>query len=100
MKNKKGLLSGIPFYLLFRRLSLFYVENLLTAVESANLAYAVRCDHLGASGIGALNKSGHSELGIVGSSLISACFRHFLLRYCHIETSSRYALIRTPPIYN
>ena len=75
------------------QLSLFNVENLLAIVEATNLAYAVGLEHLGASGVGALNKSGHSELGIVASSLISARFRHFSLRYCHIETSSRHALM-------
>ena len=56
------------------QLSLFYVENLLAVVEAANLAYAMGLEHLGASGVGALNKSGHCELGVVASSLISACF--------------------------
>ena len=79
-----------PFLLLLVcQLSLFYVENLLAVVEAANLAYAVGLEHLGASGVGALNKSGHSELGVVASSLISARFRHFSLRYCHCKTSSR-----------
>ena len=80
------------------QLSLFYVENLLAVVEAANLAYAVGLNHLGASGVGALNKSGHSELGVVASSLISACFGHFSLRYCHCETSSRSQLLLRPII--
>ena len=80
------------------QLSLFNVENLLAIVEAANLAYAVGLEHLGASGVGALNKTGHWELGIVGSSLISARFGHFSLRYCHIKTSSRSQLLPRPII--
>jgi hypothetical protein len=88
-KNKKESRGNSFLFLLLCQLSLFYVENLLAVVVAANLAYAVGLEHLGASGVGALNKSGHSELGVVASSLISACFRHFSLRYCHCETSSR-----------
>ena len=73
------------------KLCLFNVENLLAVVEAANLAYAVGLEHLTACGVGALYESGHSELGVVASSLISACCGHFLLRYCHIKTSSRNA---------
>ena len=69
--------------------SFLNVKNLLAIVETANLAYTVGLEHFGASGVGALNKTGHYELGIVASSLISACFGHFSLRYCHVETSSR-----------
>jgi hypothetical protein len=89
-KNKKeSPTEDSLLFLLLCQLSLFNVENLLAVVETANLAYAMGLEHFGASGVGALNKSGHCELGVVASSLISACFRHFSLRYCHIETSSR-----------
>ena len=73
------------------KLSLFYVENLLAVVVAAYLAYAVRLKHLAAGGVGALYESGHSELGIIASSLVSASRGHFFLRYCHIKTSSRTA---------
>ena len=73
------------------KLSLFYVENLLAVVVAAYLAYAVGLEHLTACGVGALYESGHGELGIVASSLVSASRGHFFLRYCHIKTSSRTA---------
>ena len=85
LKNKKELLFRVLFYTFTVKLSLFYVEDLLAVVGAANLAYAVGLKHLTACGVGALYKSGHGELGVVGSSLVSACCGHFLLRYCHIE---------------
>ncbi len=91
LKNKKEPYTSS--FLFFCKLSLFYVENLLAVVVAANLAYAVRLKHLTACGVGALYKSGHCELGVVGSSLISACCGHFLLRYCHIEPPSRSTLL-------
>ena len=72
-KNKKEPHRDPLLFLTLCQLSLFYVENLLAVVEAANLAYAVGLEHLVASGVRALYKSGHSELGIVASSLISAC---------------------------
>ena len=93
IKNKKELLFRVLFYTFTVKLSLFYVEDLLAVVVAANLAYAVGLKHLTACGVGALYKSGHGELGVVGSSLISARCGHFLLRYCHIEPPSRSTLM-------
>ena len=97
-EKQKDTPKDVFLFLLLCQLSLFNVENLLAIVEAANLAYAVGLEHLGASGVRALYKSGHCELGIVASSLISARFGHFSLRYCHIKTSSRSQLLPRPII--
>ena len=62
-------------------------DYLLAAVETASLANTMCQYHFIAFGIGALYHTGHSELGVVGSSLVSACLRSFSLRYCHDYTS-------------
>jgi hypothetical protein len=64
------------------------VKNLLAVVETANLAHAVGLNHLVALGIGALNETAGLQLGVVGSSGISASLGNFTLWYCHIDTSS------------
>ena len=93
IKQKKSPRIENSFFIsLVCRLRLFNVENLLAVVVAANLTYAVGLEHLAACGVGALYKSGHSKLRVIGSSLISACAGHFLLRYCHLETSSRITL--------
>jgi hypothetical protein len=63
-------------------------DYLLAAVETASLANTMCQYHFIAFGIGALYHTGHSELGVVGSSLVSACLGYLSLRYCHNYTSS------------
>ena len=72
-------------------LSLFDFDYFLAVICSAVLANAM-CENI-LMALGALNESGSGELGVVGSSLISACAGHFLLRYCHIEPPSRSTLM-------
>jgi hypothetical protein len=80
---------GILFLLVNLKAQLsLNVKNLLAVVETANLAHAVGLNHLVALGIGALNETAGLQLGVVGSSGISASLGNFTLWYCHIDTSS------------
>mgnify|MGYP006353455153 CR=1 FL=1 len=73
---------------------LFYVENLFAVVKAANLAYAVVLYEFITCRVGALCHTGHRELAIVGTSLVSAGFRYFFLWYCHVYTSSLRTFVR------
>ena len=64
------------------------VQNLFAVIKAANLADAMVLYERVASRVGTLVHAGHSELAVVGASLVSAGFRYFLLRYCHVYTSS------------
>jgi hypothetical protein len=59
------------------------VKNLLAVVEAANLAHTVGLDHLVALGVGALHETAGLQLGVVGTSGISASLGNFTLWYCH-----------------
>jgi hypothetical protein len=59
----------------------FLLYDFLAVVRTAVLANAVSQHILLA--LRAYNDAGQAELGIVGTSLVSASRRHFLLRYCH-----------------
>ena len=68
--------------------SILNVKNLLAVVEAAHLADAMSLDHLVALGVGALHETAGLQLGVVGTSGISASLGNFTLWYCHIDTSS------------
>jgi hypothetical protein len=94
-QNKKGLPRPIghaeSFFCcidLDLKKSSLNVKNLLAVVEAAHLAYAVGLNHLVALGVGALHETAGLQLGVVGSSGISASLGNFTLWYCHIDTSS------------
>ena len=61
------------------------LDDLYAVIEAASCTYTVSAGILAA--MGALYKSGSSELPYVGTSLISASFRSFCLWYCHGYTS-------------
>ena len=67
---------------------LLNIENLLAVIKTANFAYAMVLYECVASRVGTLVHAGYGELAVVGASLVSARFRYFLLRYCHVYTSS------------
>ena len=67
---------------------LLNVQNLLTCVETANGANLMILDHLVALGVSTLGKIDNIQLGVVGSSGISASLGNFTLWYCHFATSS------------
>ena len=73
--------------LLLKLLLRLYVEDLLTLVVAANLAYVLRTKHLVTSGIGALYQSYSGQLRVIRSSGISASLGYFSLWYCHTDTS-------------
>ena len=64
------------------------VKNLFAVVKAANLANAVILYECVACRVRTLVHAGHRELAVVGTSLVSASFRNFFLRYCHAYTSS------------
>ena len=66
---------------------LLNVENLLAVIITANLANAMRKNHLIALGVRALYQTGSGQLGIVRTSGISASLGYFTLWYCHLDTS-------------
>ena len=57
------------------------LEHFLAVVISASLAYTVVSYEFAA--LRALAEAGQGKLPIVGTSLVSASLRYFLLRYCH-----------------
>ena len=67
---------------------LFYIENLFAVVKAANLANAVILYKCVACRVGAFSNTGHGELAVVRTSLISTSRRYFFLWYCHFYTSS------------
>lgn len=62
-------------------LCFFFCNYLLSVVITACTANSVR--QVIFTAVGALYHAGHGQLPYVGASLVSACFRHFPLRYCH-----------------
>lgn len=63
-------------------------ENLLALIKAAYFANATVLYELVTSRVGAFHHAGQRELAVVRASFVSACFRYFFLRYCHIYTSS------------
>ena len=91
-KNNAHPFGGVRYFVPVKQLSLLCVsldvENLFAIVKAANLADAMVLHERVTSRVGALCHARHRELAVVGASLVSACFRYLLLRYCHIYTSS------------
>jgi hypothetical protein len=86
-KKKNALPKSKAFFFCVSGI-LLDVENLFAVVKAANFANAVILYECVASGVGTLVHTGHRELTVVGTSLVSACFGNFFLRNCHFAYTS------------
>jgi len=80
---EKTAVSAVFF--VYLRFCVFGLDDLYSVIESTSLTHMVGTSVFAT--MGAFYKSGSLELPNVRTSLISACFRSFRLRYCHGNTS-------------